>query len=78
MHVTENNINDICIIIRNNIIRVHYKTESPVTWQPSGGSPTQIRVDTSRVGLPSTWCTPLIPVYGDPGCLHTGSACSDP
>ena len=45
---------------------------------PSGGSPTQKRVDTLIVGLPSPWCAPLITVYTDPGCLHTGSACSNP
>ena len=40
--------------------------------------PTLRRVDTSRVGLPSPWCEPLIAAYADPGCLHTKSACSDP
>ena len=50
----------------------------PVVWPPNGGSPTQRRVDMSRVRLPSPWCAPLIAVYVDPGCLHTGSACSDP
>ena len=40
--------------------------------------PTQRSVDTSRVGLPSSWCVSLIAVYADPGCLYTGSVCSNP
>ena len=30
------------------------------------------------VKLQSPWCAPLIAVYVDPGCLHTGSECSKP